>query len=315
MLSWHQMLVRYSHIACVMWFVLFASYGHAARIGKKIELDNNGHKLHLTLYPPIDVHGKVSATIVLESGLGGGEWHWNALIEQLPPSVQIISYGRPGMDGSELDGVPPTPQHIANVLHTALAHIAAPPYLLVGHSWGGPLIRAFAGMFPHDVSGLVFVDPTDFNETVLGRREYVFGPLGHAEDGESIRAAIEQHYYAEAGKFDSSVQAEIDVSRKDRQNDFPDLKSLPMPQVPIAIVITTRYPKFNDPTLRVPFDQQKYRDLLLNYRILSLSMFARSVPEGALVTTPNSGHYIQSDEPKLISQEVNWVLHSSAEKH
>jgi len=51
-------------------------------------------------------------------------------------------------------------------LHTALAHVAPPPYLLVRHSWGGPLVRAFSGLFPKDVAGLVLVDPTDFGETV-----------------------------------------------------------------------------------------------------------------------------------------------------
>jgi pimeloyl-ACP methyl ester carboxylesterase len=33
-------------------------------------------------------------------------------------------------------------------------------------------------------------------------------------------------------------------------------------------------------------------------------MFARSVSEGTLVTTPNSGHYIQEDEPELVSWAI-----------
>ena len=32
--------------------------------------------------------------------------------------------------------------------------------MLVGHSFGGPLIRSFAGRHPDEVAGLVYVDPT-----------------------------------------------------------------------------------------------------------------------------------------------------------
>jgi tetratricopeptide (TPR) repeat protein len=169
-------------------------------------------------------------------------------------------------------------------------------------------------MFPNEVAGLVFVDPTDFNETASGRREYVFAPLGHADDGESIRDAIDLYYYKQAGKFSAAIQAEIDESREERQNDFMDIKKFPMPQTPIVIIATTQYPSLNDPNLIVPFDKQKYQYLLLNYRLLSLSMFARSVSEGTLVTTPNSGHYIQEDEPELVSWAIERVLHPSVER-
>jgi pimeloyl-ACP methyl ester carboxylesterase len=306
------MLRQFKSTATILslFFLTICAYG--ARMGQKIELDNDGHKLHLTVYRPVGVQQSSLPTIVFESGLGGGEWHWSSVIEQLPPLVQAITYGRPGMDGSETDGVIPSPEHIARVLHAALIHIANPPYLLVGHSWGGPHIRAFAGMFPKETAGLVFIDPTDFSETALGRSEYVFGPLGHADDGESIRVAIDQYYEKQAGKFDPAVQAEIDASQGDRRNDFQDLKKLPMPQVPVVVVATTRYPPLDDPNLIVPFDKQKYQNLLLNYRLLSLSMFTLSVLDGTLVTTSNSGHYVQTDEPGLVLWAINRAMTATA---
>jgi hypothetical protein len=60
--------------------------------------------------------------------------------------------------------------------------------------------------------------------------------------------------------------------------------------------------------LVVPFDAVEYQNLLLNHRILSLSAFRQSVPEGTLVTTPNSGHYIQLDEPGLVTGAIQRVL-------
>src|SRR5258708_27145578 len=128
--------------------------------GRQIDVTVAGHRLNMTSYarkapPPIN-----AMTVVFESGLGGGENSWRSVIEQLPTGVSAITYERPGMNGSEPDGLPPSPEHIATVLHTALAHVASPPYLLVGHSWGGPLGRAFRGLFPKNVPRVLFFAPT-----------------------------------------------------------------------------------------------------------------------------------------------------------
>jgi pimeloyl-ACP methyl ester carboxylesterase len=94
--------------------------------GRQIDVTVAGHRLHMTLYakkapPPIN-----AMTVVFESGLGGGENNWRSVIEQLPTGVSAITYERPGMNGSEPDGLPPSPEHIATVLHTALAPNSSP---------------------------------------------------------------------------------------------------------------------------------------------------------------------------------------------
>src|SRR5262245_17966452 len=46
-------------------------------------------------------------------------------------------------------------------LHALLeAAKIAPPYILVGHSYGGLLVRLYTAEYPKDVIGLVLVDPT-----------------------------------------------------------------------------------------------------------------------------------------------------------
>ena len=182
-------------------------------VKRQIEVNNAGHSLHMTLYARKSGRSLNRATVVFESGLGGGESHWLSVIEQLPKDVSAITYERPGMNGSEPDGIPPSPEHIATVLHTALTQVASPPYVLVGHSWGGPLVRAFAGLFPTDVSGLVLVDPTDFGATSEDRRRYIYEPLGFGEQGEEIQAAVDVYYEQQAGHFDPAVEAEIKMSR------------------------------------------------------------------------------------------------------
>lgn len=144
---------------------MLPTYLSSQILARHIDTDNAGHHLRMTSYAETSPSSIKQATVVFESGLGGGEDHWKSVIEQLPKGVSAITYERPGMSGSEPDGVPPSPEHIATVLHAALSHVASPPYVLVGHSWGGPLVRAFAGLFPKVVCGLVLVDPTDFGET------------------------------------------------------------------------------------------------------------------------------------------------------
>jgi pimeloyl-ACP methyl ester carboxylesterase len=293
-----------------LWSLAALALGEPNRPGRKLELDNNGHRLSLTFYPAeAGASVRPAATVVFESGLGGGEWHWDRVIAGLPKTVSAVTYGRPGLDGSELDGVKPAPIHIAQVLHAALAHIAHPPYLLVGHSWGGPLIRAFAGEYPGEVAGMVFIDPTDFNETESGRRRYIFAPLGHAGDGELIRDRIIEYYYRRAGKFPPNVQGEIDESNDERLSDFNDLRALPMPQVPIVVIATTRYPKDSgDTSPKLPFDERKYQELVIEYRMFSLTEFARSVPDGTFITTARSGHYIEDDEPGIVDWAIGRIL-------
>ena len=46
----------------------------------------------------------------------------------------------------------------------AAMHVS-PPYVLVGHSYGGPIIHTFAARYPTEVAGLVYIDPTDFTQT------------------------------------------------------------------------------------------------------------------------------------------------------
>ena len=98
------------------------------------------------------------------------------------------------------------------------------------------------------------------------------------------------------------------MSSEERSRDFEDLKILPMPSVPVVVIATTRYPSTIDPHLPVPYDQAKFQQLMLNYRLLSLSRFARSVPDGTLVTTARSGHYVQEEDPTLVSWAIEREL-------
>ncbi len=103
--------------------------------------------------------GTGSPTVILEAGLGGDHTSWDVVQPAIAQETRVCSYDRAGMGQSEAGTPPYTAEQTANDLHTLLTNASiAPPYLLVGHSFGGLFIREYAHLFPDDVRGMVFVD-------------------------------------------------------------------------------------------------------------------------------------------------------------
>lgn len=104
--------------------------------------------------------GQGSPTIVLECGLGTSLVDWAALVPALAERGRVVAYDRAGLGASDADGAPRSAGRMAEDLEVVLAAAGAePPYLLLGHSWGGLVVRVFAHRRPEDVIGLVLVDP------------------------------------------------------------------------------------------------------------------------------------------------------------
>ena len=119
--------------------------------GKLVDL--GGHKLH------VNCTGKGSPTVVIESGLGDFSFDWILVQNKAAAFTRVCTYDRAGYAWSEPGPKPRTFAQLNMELRDALAKLHEPgPYVLVGHSYGGPVIRNFAAMYPHDVAGMVQVD-------------------------------------------------------------------------------------------------------------------------------------------------------------
>lgn len=101
--------------------------------------------------------------VVFEMGAGGPIEAWGQVIPDVAQFAPVIAYDRPGNGQSEWDGQKLTLKFAAERLHSVLEKVKAqPPYVLVGYSLGGPFIRMFTGLYPGEVAGLVYVDPTEW---------------------------------------------------------------------------------------------------------------------------------------------------------
>jgi len=109
----------------------------------------------------VDCRGEGSPIVILESGLDTfGSLSWSAVHDQLAKKTRTCAYDRAGIMWSS-----PRPhtnnlmQAIANDLNKALViSNEKPPYIMVGHSFGGPYITKFTELYGDKVAGIVFVD-------------------------------------------------------------------------------------------------------------------------------------------------------------
>jgi len=125
-------------------------------------IDAGGHRLK------INCTGTGSPTVILESGLSDLLDEWKAVQPQLSTYTRVCSYDRAGYGESDPGPFPRTSLQIARELRALLQNAGErPPYVLVGHSFGGYNIRVFHGQYANEVVGLVLVDSTQEDQYQL----------------------------------------------------------------------------------------------------------------------------------------------------
>ena len=110
---------------------------------------------------PASVSAVSGPTLVMIPGLGDGHSTWARVLPELLKTTRVCVYDRPGIERS-----PPRASAItadagvhARELHALLdAAGEGGALVLLGHSYGGPIARAFAGYNPKQVPGVVLLD-------------------------------------------------------------------------------------------------------------------------------------------------------------
>ncbi|CAK9787208.1 alpha/beta-hydrolase [Cutaneotrichosporon oleaginosum] len=107
--------------------------------------------------------GKGDDVIVLESGMGTGGAYWGLVVDELVAHpVRVVAYDRAGYGGSSPATDARRVEDLANDLLALVATLDARRILLVGHSWGGPILRVAASKLDQSrLVGLLLVDPSD----------------------------------------------------------------------------------------------------------------------------------------------------------
>lgn len=116
--------------------------------------------------------GTASPAVVLVGGLRASAEDWSiaskstsAVFPEVAKFTRVCAYDRPGtLVGEKPSRSDPVPQPttakdaVADLRALLIAAGETGPYVLVGHSYGGLVVRLYASTYPKDVSGLVLVD-------------------------------------------------------------------------------------------------------------------------------------------------------------
>jgi len=125
-------------------------------------VDIGGYKLH------IDAAGTGKPTVVLIAGAGDFSFDWCLVQPGVARFTRVASYDRAGLAWSDLGPTPRTMKQDAFELHLLLKKASLPaPYVLVGHSVGGLIARVYAADYPDEVAGVVLVDSTHEDTTLM----------------------------------------------------------------------------------------------------------------------------------------------------
>jgi pimeloyl-ACP methyl ester carboxylesterase len=240
--------------------------------------DAGGHQLR-TL-----VSGRGEPTVVFEAGgypsSGCPLEEWRGVQPEVSKFTATVAYDRAGIGLSAPGPKPRDARQIARELHTALrnAHVPA-PCVLVGHSFGGPLVRVFAGMFPAEVCGMVLVDPT--------QEEFI--------NWHGIRAS---HSSDEEWRDIQTCLAQAHDSR--------------VPEgIPVVLITAMGL------RLLSVFPARKQREQLEAFQPMWLKFHTEwldKLPKGQHLITNTSGHLIPYEEPELIVRIIRQMVEQARQK-
>ena len=226
--------------------------------------------------------GEGSPAVIFESSVGDGHEIWQLVISKLSSKTKLYAYSR--NFGTSTTNVTTgfanikTSSNIAEALRTRLqSRSISPPYILVGHAYGGLYVLKYAELFPNDVAGIVLVDsrPAGFSQTCTRLK------FANCEIPFFIRSLQTPNAQREIRGLS---QSEIDATPASKLGDIP------------VTVITSTVPN-KEQTLA--YQQQWIREQ---------ENYAHSLKNGRLVTALGTGHYIQTQRPNLIAEEIIKLL-------
>jgi pimeloyl-ACP methyl ester carboxylesterase len=281
-----------------------AAYAAPADFAGLVEI-GGGRKMYLKC------RGTGSPTVVLVSGLKASAADWS--IAQKPgPTVfaevakftRVCAYDRPGTPvGEEPSRSNPVPQPTTAAdavadLHALIAAAGEPgPYVLVGHSYGGLIVRLYASTYPEGVSGLVLVDAL----------------AEGIQDAETQEQWIVQRTLME-GDISEALVLYPAIERLDPDLSFAQIRAAP-PLRPMPLIVLSadrpwgpQFPEMIAAGILAADTPPDFGYITDAAQQQAQAKLAEIVPGAKHLTDTGSGHEIHKEQPQLVIDSIREVV-------
>ena len=277
--------------------------------------------------------------MIFESGISATCLSWTQVRSEAARFARACTYDRAWLGWSARANSPRTTLNIVDELHALLEAARIPgPYILVGHSFGGLLVRAYAATYPEQVAGLVLVDP-------LAPREWLNISPAHARMLRlGVKRARRGALLPRIGVVRLSLALLMTRSRRiQRVPQWIAKLSSGRGESLISRLVgeVSKMPAETWPMVRAHWCQPKSFQGLGNYleslpasaaeadalaepsglpvivlsaanstpeQLRERDALARRSPHGQHILAAKSGHWIQLDEPELVIQAVREMV-------
>jgi pimeloyl-ACP methyl ester carboxylesterase len=260
--------------------------------------DVSGHKMRLECY------GEGSPTIVLEQGWGVSlsDRVWDNVIPNLAAETRVCVYDRFNTGASESIGSHTFEQAAEEWQGLTQTARLKPPYIVVGHSFGGLFALTHASHYPVEVAGVALVDSTHLD---LCAKFLAVLPTPSPDDSGALNDIREG---CRSGQPEGTLEG-IDLDKVGLQ-EIQAIKSLG--DIPLIVLVAAPSNKnFGQhwpgilPDVAVKLDQV-WLDAQKEYAALS--------SDSQLIIADHAGHYVQADEPELVVKAIFSLLDKARQK-
>ena len=255
-------------------------------------VDVAGTRLH------VDCQGEGDITVLFEPGLGGSAFEWMPIQAELTSRAQTCIYDRAGYGWSDTSALPRDAARLALEADLLLSALDVDgPLLLVGHSFGGFVVRLLAQRRSEQMIGLVLVDAS--HEDQLVRLEALTGTSMMPNGNNFVVSAIEIpdalpssirrkiQAFSRMRKTYAALRAEMSQFRRST-----DQVRLLRQRVEYPVTVIRR-----GLDLHVGDTDGKEKTAIWNDLQSDLALLAS---DGEMVVAQRSGHHVHTDQPDLV---------------
>lgn len=261
------------------------------------------------------VHEK-DPVIIFEAGLGCFSADWQLVQSALPENKMLtMSYDRAGMGWSGPDSAEPTIERTIENLKTLLDKLdLKPPYIFVGHSFGGMVGQLFTLKYPDDVKGLILVDaglenvpaslggPEQPRETAIDHlpaavRHFIYNRRS-LEFGDEV--ALRAHYAVLRALHNTTMHVELKHYKSAGATLLSSLADSPKNPIkcPMKVITAAHYPDMEGRAL----DEEEKKDKEI-WAAGQKGLLDRG-SDSSQIIAENSDHMILHHEPELIAAQI-----------